>query len=359
MPTRRPRLRALPALLSALALLLAGCGGGLGEPAEEQAAEAGPASSAAPSDSGGRADDEELVIGMLPKFTSDPYFVAVNEGAQEAAEELGVRVDFNGPVDADVSAQSEIIDQWVQQGYDAITVSANDPDALAPAMERAQEAGTATSTYDADVNSGREVFLNQATFEGMGKTMVDMMVDQTGPEGDFLIVTAVLTAPNQNAWIEEMRAYIAEEYPGMNILDVLPGDEDLAKSRDVTTTYLRGNPDVDGIWAVTGIATPGVAEAVKQLGLDSDVAVSGLGVPSLVRPYIQDGTIEQVCLWNPTDIGYGAVYMAHAQLTDTLDPASGALDAGRLGQLEFISEETILLGEPLVFNEENIDDFDF
>ena len=74
---------------------------------------------------------------------------------------------------------------------------------------------------------------------------------------------------------------------------------------------------------VTGIATPGVAEAVKQLGLQGKVAVTGLGVPSLVRPYIKDGTIKEVALWNPVDIGYGAIYIAKAQLDGTLKPDPG------------------------------------
>lgn len=299
-------------------------------------------------------------IGMLPKFTSDPYFVAVNEGAQEAAQELCVEVDFNGPVDADVSEQADIIDRWVQQQYDAITVSANDPDALAPALERAQERGIMTSTFDADVNpEARDVFLNQTTFEGMGETMAEMMAEQTGGQGKFLIVTAVMTAPNQNRWIEEIRAYLAENYPEMEITDVLPGNEDLALSREVALNYLRSHPDTNGVFCVTGIATPGVAEAVKQLGLQGQVVVTGLGVPSLVRPYIKDGTIEQVALWNPVDIGYGAIYMAKAQLDGTLDPSSGVLEAGRLGELEFISDDTLLLGPPLIFTADNIDDFEF
>ncbi len=306
------------------------------------------------------AAQEEYVIGMLPKFTSDPYFVAVNEGAQEAAAELGVRVEFNGPVDANVAAQADIIDRWVRSGFDAITVSANDPDALAPAMMRSMRSGISVSTFDADVRQeAREVFLNQATFEGMGRAMVDMMVEEAGSEGEFLVVTAVLTAPNQNRWIEEMRTYIAEAYPDMELAAVLPGDEDLERSKNVALNYLRANPDTKGVFCVTGIATPGVAEAVKQLDMVGQVAVTGLGVPSLVRPYIKDGTIKQVALWNPVDMGYGAIYMVKAQLDGTLDPSSGFLEAGRLGQLEFLDDSTILLGDPYIFTAENIDDFDF
>lgn len=337
------------ALLVAIVLAgaLGACGGSVGKSESEQG-DSGPKSG------------EEYRIAMIPKFTSDPYFKAADKGAQEAAEELGVEVTFNGPVDADVSKQTEIVDQFVQQRYDAITVSANDPDALAPAMEQAREQDVKVSTFDADVKpEAREVFLNQATYAGMGKTMVDMMAKQTGGKGDFLIVTAVLTAPNQNRWIAEMRKYIKAKYPDMQIKAVLPGNEDLAKSRQVALDYLRSHPDTKGVWCVTGIATPGVAEAVEKLGLKGEVAITGLGVPSLVRNYIKSGTIEEVALWNPTDIGYGAIYMAKAQLDGTLKPSSGSLKAGRLGELKFIAPDTLLLGPPLIFDKDNIDDFSF
>ncbi|WP_168221017.1 substrate-binding domain-containing protein [Actinomadura sp. WMMA1423] len=326
-----------------MATFAAGCGGTVGN-------------SGVATEKGG-----QVRIAMIPKFTSDPYFKAAEQGGRAAAAELGVSFSFNGPVDADVSKQSDLVDQYVQQRYSAITVSANDANAIAPALKRAQAAGVKVSTFDADAApDSRQTFLNQATFAGMGQTLVDMMARQTDGRGNFLIVTAVLTAPNQNRWIAEMRKYIAAKYPEMKIKAVLPGNEDLAKSRQVTLDYLRAHKEINGVWAVTGIATPGVAQAVKELGLKGKVAITGLGVPSLVRPFIKDGTIKEVCLWNPTDIGYAAVHMAKAQVDGTLKPGVGNhLDAGRLGRLEFIAPDTILLGKPLIFDAKNIDSFHF
>jgi rhamnose transport system substrate-binding protein len=309
----------------------------------------------------GSASANDTVIAMMPKFTSDPYFVAANKGAQEAAAELGIKVEFNGPVDANVAAQSDLIDSWVRRKVSAIAVSANDPDALVPAMKRAQDAGIKTMTWDADVGAaGRSVFLNQATFPDMGRTMVEMMVRDAGTsEGDFLIITAVLTSPNQNRWIEEMKKYAAEKYPGMKFAAVLPGDEDLEKSKNVALNYLQANPGTKGVFCVTGIATPGVLEAVKQLGLVGKVTVTGLGVPSLIKPYLKDGSLKEAALWNPIDIGYGAIYITKALLDGTLDPASGVVEAGRLGKLKFISKDTVLLGDPYIFTKDNVDKFDF
>jgi rhamnose transport system substrate-binding protein len=304
---------------------------------------------------------KDVVIGMMPKFTSDPYFVAANKGAQEAAKELGVKVEFNGPVNADVAAQSNIIDNWVRRGVSAISVSANDPNALATAMKRAQAAGIKTMTWDADVApDARSVFLNQATFEGMGRTMVDMMVRDAGAsDGEFLVVTAVLTAPNQNRWIEELKKYAAAKYPGMKIAAVLPGDEDLEKSKNVALNYLQANPQTKGVFCVTGIATPGVLEAVKQLNMVGKVTVTGLGVPSLIRPYLKDGSLKEAALWSPIDIGYGAIYITKALLDGALNPSSGFVEAGRLGKLKFISPDTVLLGDPFIFTKDNVDKFDF
>ena len=304
---------------------------------------------------------KDLVFGMLPKYVSGPYFQAANTGAQEAAKELGVTIDFNGPVDANVAKQSDIIDGWIRRKVDAVMVSANDPNALAPAMKRAQSRGIKTMTWDADVNpDARQVFLNQATYEGIGKAMVDMAVDAAGTsKGDFLIVTAVLTAPNQNRWIEEMKKYAAGKYPDMKFPAVLPGDEDLEKSKNVTVNYLRANPETKGVIGVTAIATPAEVEAIKQLGLVGKVAVTGLAVPSMIRSYIKEGSLKEAALWNPVDIGYAAAYITKAEVDGTLDPKKGFIDAGRLGKLKFISDDTVLLGDPVVFTKDNIDKYQF
>jgi len=307
---------------------------------------------------------KKVTIGMCPKFTSDPYFAAVNNGANEACKELGYELDFNGPVNADVAAQADIIDQWIQKKYTAITVSANDPDALSAPLQKAKDAGIFTSAFNADVTSGRELFLNQTTNEDMGKAWVGLMVKDSGvTEGKFLVVTAVLTAPNQNAWIDAMKKYIAEKYPKMVIDAVLPGDEDLAKSRDVALNYLRSHPDTKGVFCATGIAVPGVCEAVEQLGLTGKVTITGLGVPSLVSDYLKKGTLKSCCLWNPVDQGYAAIYMIKAQVDGKVKEVleQGYLDAGRLGKLKVIDKEKgiILQGDPYVFTKDNVDNFQF
>ena len=331
------------ALLMALVLVAASCGVG------QQPSQGG----------GGGGGGGPKKICMMPKLVGIPYFNAAEKGAKEAAEELGVELVYDGPTEAKAALQSQMIEQWIQQQCGAITVAANDPDALAPAMKKAGEAGIATGAWDADVaKEARDVFVNQATFEAIGYKMVDLMAEQTGSKGKFLVVTGSLTAPNQVAWLEAMRERMKEKYPEMSIASVEPGEEDLQLGIDITKNYLRANPDTTGVFGITSVALPGAAEAVEQEGLEGEVAVTGLSTPNEMKPYLESGVVEKFALWNTVDLGYLAVHVANAQIEGNL-PKSGTFKAGRLGEVEMLAEDEVLLGPPLVFSKENIDEYNF
>jgi rhamnose transport system substrate-binding protein len=330
------------ALLIALVLVAASCGVG------QQ-----------PSQGGGGGGGGPKKICMMPKLVGIPYFNAAEQGAKEAAEELGVELVYDGPTEAKAALQSQMIEQWIQQQCGAITVAANDPDALAPAMKKAGEAGIATGAWDADVApDARDVFVNQATFEAIGYKVVDLMAEQTGGKGEFLVVTGSLTAPNQVAWLENMRERMKDKYPEMSIASVEPGEEDLQLGIDITKNYLRANPDTAGVFGITSVALPGAAEAVEQEGLAGEVAVTGLSTPNEMKPYLESGVVEKFVLWNTVDLGYLTVHVANAQIEGNL-PKSGTFKAGRLGEVEMLAEDEVLLGPPLVFSKENIDQYDF
>ena len=329
------------ALLFALVLVAASCGVG------QQ-----------PSQGGGGGGGPKKIC-MMPKLVGIPYFNASEKGAEEAAEELGVELVYDGPTEAKAALQSQMIEQWIQQQCGAISVAANDPDALAPAMKKAGDAGIKTSAWDADVaQDAREVFVNQATFEAIGYELVDVMAEQTDGKGKFLVVTGSLTAPNQVAWLKAMRERMKDKYPEMSIASVEPGEEDLQLGIDITKNYLRANPDTAGVFGITSVALPGAAEAVEQEGLEGEVAVTGLSTPNDMKPYLESGAVEKFVLWSPVDLGYLAVHVANAQIEGNM-PKSGSFKAGRLGKVKMVADDEVLLGPPLVFTQENIDQYNF
>jgi rhamnose transport system substrate-binding protein len=299
---------------------------------------------------------------MMPKLKGIPYFNACEEGAREAAEELGnVELLYDGPTVAEVDQQIEMLDNWINQQLDVIAVAANDPTALAPVLRRAKEQGILTLTWDSDVDaekSGRLFFVNQATEEAIARTLVDVMAREAGEEAEVALISSTPTATNQSRWTKRMKAYMQERYPQMKLLVIKYPGEDQQKAMEMTADVLKTYPEVDGIWGLSSVAFPGAAEAVKKAGLTGQVAVTGLSTPANMRPYVEEGVVKTVVLWNPVDLGYLTVYVARAVADGTLKPGDTSFHAGRLGEVE-VRGDQVILGEPMLFTQENIAQYDF
>lgn len=307
------------------------------------------------------ADAKRPLIGMIPKYTSDPYFTAVRQGAEQACKELNCDLLFDGPANQDVTAQTDIVDRMVRRKVDAISICASDPSALAPAAKRAASRGIYISSWDSDLDAGaRPVFLNMASFSDISQSIADLIAKATdGGKGDFLLVTNSFTSTNMNHWREGIKAYAKDKYPDLVVKAELSGDADIEKSKNVTLNYLRANPNTRGVIVIDGNAAVGAAEAVDQLGLSGKIPIAGIGVPSTIRPYLKSGTVYAAVLWDPSDLGYGAIYISKAQIDKTLDPKKGYIDAGRLGKMKFSAPDVVLLGPPTVFTKENVDKYNF
>lgn len=298
-----------------------------------------------------------LTVGVMPKLIGIDYFNACERGAMEAGAELGVRVVYDGPIVNDVTKQAEMLDVWITRGFEVIAVAPNDPQALAPTLTRARSQGIGTLTWDADSDpDSRAYFVNQAPARELARALVEVVADQIGGDGPVAIVTGSLTAANQNIWIEHMREIVAESYSGMQVVDVRASEEDQQLAFRVTQDLLKAHPDLEGIFAMTTVALPGAAEAVRQSGRSGDVALTGVATPNQMRPYVEDGTVKEFVLWSPVDLGYLTVHVAQRLHRDGELPER--FEAGRLGAIEVRGDE-VVLGPPLRFHAGNIDDFAF
>ena len=317
--------------------------------------------------SGGGGGDSEgggsLSMTMLPKNLGNPYFDTSTEGAEKAAGELDAELEEVGPDTASPDAQVSYINTVAQQGADALVLSANDPEALCDAIEEARGAEVKVVTFDADTNPDcRDLFVNQATAEGIAAKQLELISDQIGGSGEIAILSAAANATNQNAWIEMMEAELDAnpDYADIELVDTVYGDDDDQKSFDQTEALLQNHPDLKGIISPT---TVGIAAAARYLSgseFKGEVALTGLGTPNQMRDYVEDGTVESFALWNPGDLGYLATYAAAALANGDITGEEGdSFEAGDLGSFEVGADGVVLLGEPFVFDESNIADFDF
>lgn len=305
---------------------------------------------------------QDIVLVDVPKLIGIGYFAATTQGMQEAAEELGnVTVTTDAPTEANIDDQIQFIDNYITQGVDGILFAANDPDAIAPILRRALEEGIHVVGYDANSQpDAREWFINQAEFNGIAKAMIDSLAAEMGEDASFGIVTSTFTTPNQARWIAEMWAYAGECYPEMTWLETVEAQEDATLSFNQATTLInKYGEDLDGLFGMTSVATPSSADAVTQAGLCGEVAVIGLATPNAMKPYVNDGCVQSVVLWNPVDLGYAATYVMRAIVDGEFAPGDTSVMAGRLGELMVVNGSEVLLGAPFIFTADNINDFDF
>ncbi len=301
-----------------------------------------------------------LKIGLMPKLVGIPYFNACEKGAREAAAELDIDLTFDGPTTNDVVKQNALIQTWMARGFDVIAIAPNDPNAVVDKLRKARERGIGVLTWDADAaKDARQFFVNQATYEDIAKTLVDVMVESIGPTGRYIILTGSLTAANQNIWMDRMEKYRQAKYP--QLANLLPGkpiatEENQALATRRTIDALQAYKDLEGIFALTSVAMPGAAEALRQERAAERVFLTGLSQPNTMRPYVKDGTVRKFVLWNPIDLGYLTVYTAKLLAEGKLKP--GTIDAGRLGKIT-VRDDEVLLGPPLVFDRDNVDEYDF
>jgi rhamnose transport system permease protein len=313
-----------------------------------------PAVSLGPAAAGGH----RTVIAMMPKAKGDPYFVSCRAGAEEAARELGVELIWDGPTSLDAAKQNELVESWITRQVDAIAVAVENQAGISTVLRKARDHGIRVLTWDADAaGDARDFFVNQATPEGIGTTLTDEAARLLSEKGDFAVITGALSAANQNLWIDAIRKRLAEKHAGLKLVTIRPSDDDRDKAFAETQTILKVYPNVKLVMAISAPAVPGSAEAVRQAGR-KDVDVIGLSLPTICKPYIHEGVVQSIVLWNTRDLGYLTVYAAEMLVQKQIGPGIASLRAGRLGTIQVRGSE-IILGTPLIINKANIDQLNF
>ena len=300
-------------------------------------------------------------IAFVPKLQGIPYFEAMNTGGKKAAAQLGnIEWLYQGPTSADAAAQADIVRSYIQQKVNTIIVAPNDPDSMAPLLQQAKQAGIHVATADTDApNSVREVFVNQATTEGIGQAVTDSLLEAMGGKGKYAIVSCGQTAENLNAWIKVQRDYTAQKYPEAQIVDVVYAGEDQAKATQMATDLMNAHPDLTGLVGECTSSAPGVAQAVQDAGKVGKVFTVGIGTPQAMKPYLESGASSASILWDVENLGYLTAW-AGDQLAEGKEfPATSDVSDTIKGVTYDAATKTLLLGPPLKVTKENVDNYNY
>ena len=307
-------------------------------------------------------DDFELA--MVIKSTNNPYYNATLSGALMAAEEIGGTAKNYGPTLSNAQAQIDIINNLGERRVPAIAIAPSDPDAVVPAMKRAQRLGTKVITFDADsAPEARPFLVNMATTDSIGRYGAKRLAEEVGFEGEMAIVSAQPTAANQNAWIAAFRDELGKsEYSGITIVDEVYGYDNEQRAFDATVALTTKYPNLAGIFAPTCPGLPAVARALESVDKGhGKIKLGGTCVPSISAEYMHNGTIQVFYLWDPIKLGYVTFYAAKMMHEGSLTGELGesiTIPEGRKwpGTYTIVEPGEIVTGGPLEYTAENVGD---
>lgn len=353
---RRAAVTATTACL--LAVSLTACGGTTKDSAKNDAPTAASSAKADP----GAPLKKNLKLAFLPKQINNPYEKIVDEAGIAAAKDFSSTGKEVGPSDASASSQVSYINTLIQQRQDAILIAANDPNAVCGPLKQAMAKNIKVVAYDSDTaRDCRQLFINQASSEEIGRSLVQHLGAQIGYQGKIAILSATQNATNQNTWIGFMKDELKlPKYKNMQLVKVAYGDDADQKSFQQTQGLLQAYPDLKGIISPTTVGIAAAARYLSDSSYKGKVVLNGLGTPNQMRKYVKDGTVTQFSLWNPEELGYLGSYAAAALASGQITGAEGEkFKAGKLGEYTVGKNGEVILGEPTVFSKANIDTFDF
>jgi len=309
-----------------------------------------------------------LLVYFIPKDTQNPYEVLADKGGEKALTELGGKVVVSSGTQDTAAAQIPSIQAAIQAHANAIVIAGNDPSALCPTLNQAASAGIAIVSFDSDISCGtspNHLFINQANTAQVGTSEVDLLAKEIGGKGQVAILSAAASATNQNAWIGYMKQELTK-YPNMQLVSTVYGNDDPATSLTVLQGLLSAYPNLRGIISPT---TVGISTAAQYLdthkSLLAHLTLTGLGLPSQMRTYVEDGTVAEFELWNPSNLGYLAGYAAASLASGSASLQTGStFSGGTLGTYTVLAPSTgtgpsVVLGPPTVFDKSNVNNFNF
>lgn len=300
-------------------------------------------------------------IALVVKSLGNGFFDAANQGAQEAAKELkDVEIIYTGPAKPTAEGQIEIINSLVAQNVKAIVISANDPDALVPALKKAMARGIKVISFDSGVKAeGRQMHLNPSSNALIGEKLVKMTQEAIGPNGEIAVLSATAQATNQNTWIAEMKKVLAQpSYSGLKLVSVVYGDDQTDKSYREAQGLFKSYPNLKAIVAPTTVGVAAAAKAVQDEKKVGSLFVTGLGLPSEMAGHVKSGAVKSFAIWNPIDLGYSSIMAASQFVSGKVKGVAGEkVSLGRVGTVTLDANTEAAMSEPFTYDASNVEKF--
>lgn len=263
------------------------------------------------------AQDQKKMVTVV-KIAGIPWFNALENGIEKAAEDFKINASMVGPANVDPAQQVKLLEDLIAQKVDVIGLVPLDVKVAEPVLKRAQDAGIPVITHEGPEQEGRTWNVELIDSVKFGEVQMQKLAEEMGEEGEYVVYVGTLTTPLHNIWADAAIAYQEKNFPNMKLVtDRFPGADEIDTSYRTTLDVIKAYPNLKGILGFGSNGPIGAGNAVREKRLGKKIAIVGTVLPSQAKPLIMDGTIREGFLWNPTDAGYAMVAVGKLVLDGT------------------------------------------
>lgn len=293
-------------------------------------------------------------IAVVAKIGGIPWFNAMEAGIEQMGEELGVEAYMVGPTSADPALQVRAIEDLISRGVDVIGVVPNDREVLEPVLKRARDQGIIVLTHESPESVNIDYDFELISAQQLGEEHAKLLADTTHCEGTYAVYVGGLSVPAHNAWADAAVNWLDENCTEMNqVADRFGVAESVDDSRNTTLDLLRAHDDLTGIMSFGSQGTIGAARAVKERGLEGEVAVMGLFSPGQGRRLVHEGVITGGFQWSPLEAG--KAFVALGNMLYNGEEINEGDELPVLGEVT-LDGHTIFASQPLALSKETVDE---
>lgn len=267
---------------------------------------------------------ESYKIAVIEKNLTNPIWIALQEGAEQAGKDAGCEVTVLAPNTPESNEeQISLIQQQIAKGVDALVVIPADGTGIIPAIEEANSAGIPVINVDTRIDTSNcsvDTFIAVENYRA-GVEVAEALAEKMNGEGDVIILEG---KPGTQSSIDIVGGAndVFAKFDGINVVASQAADWNRTKGYTVTLNLLEANPDVTAIFAANDEMAMGAQQAVAQSGKDGQIMIAGLNANPDAKEAVDAGTLTMTYDKNGNLQGYSAIMAAVAKLNgDSIESA--------------------------------------
>jgi len=250
-------------------------------------------------------------IPLVSKGFQHQFWQAVKSGAEQAAKDFNVQINFIGPEsESQVDKQMEMLQTELGKNPKALGFAALDSKAATALLQQAQRNKIPVIAFDSGVDSDIPLTTVSTNNKAAAALAADKMAEAIGGSGKVAVIVHDQTSrtgiERRDGFLEQMRA----KYPNIQVVDVQYGGGDHLRSADIAKAVINGNPDLKGYYGANEGSAIGVVNAVNELGISGRIMVIGFDSGKLQLDAIRSGLMYGAVQQNPVGMGYKTVEAA-------------------------------------------------